>query len=280
MSLKKIVSGITLLVLSSCAPKMIYKSNWQTKPVTIDGKTNDWDVPLRFFDTKTKLNYTVSNDGENLYICIRATDNDNVSGITRRGLQIWIDTTGKKSHQVGILCPIPKGSSSENGERHKNAEGSGDNMQQPSSAYTGMPDTMKENRMHRHFVENAKQMHVSGFKTVPDGILGIPNTYGINIGVSWDNSNVLVYEVSIPFKSFLKYPLLPSDSSKIMGISFNFTVTPQRVASSGGGGGGRGMGRGGMGGGGSGKHGGGGEGSGAPEPEPESIWTAFRLSTK
>src|ERR1700739_92720 len=207
--------AISVLLLIGCAPAYIYKTNWQTTPVVIDGKTNDWEVPLRFFDTKTKLNYSVSNDAENLYICIRATDDDNVSGITRRGLQIWIDTTGKRSHQVGILCPIPKknGSTlSENGEKHGDNEASG-GSEEPTQSYIGIPDTSKLTRMHNRFIENAKQMHVSGFKTVPDGVLALPDIYGINLGVSWNNSNILVYEVSIPLKSFLKYPLLPSDSS-------------------------------------------------------------------
>ncbi|MGP8215283.1 MAG: hypothetical protein ACLQQ4_06950 [Bacteroidia bacterium] len=289
---------VTLALFSGCAPQDIYKSNRQKTPVTIDGKTNDWEVPLRFFDSKTKLNYTVTNDADNLYICIRATDDDNVSGITRRGLQIWIDTTGKKNHQVGILCPIPKkneSSSAGNGGRHQGGEGenSGDNSQQQLSPYTGVTDTARLNRIHRHFIESAKEMHVSGFKTVPDGILELPNMYGINIGVSWDNSNVLVYEVAIPFKSFFKYPLLLSDSSRVINISFNFTITPKRTGGGGGYGGsgggmGRGMGGGGMGGGmggmgggmGGGRHGGGGGGGGAAEPEPESIWTAFHLATK
>jgi hypothetical protein len=281
--------AISLFILSGCAPKYIYKANWQNTPVVIDGKTNDWEVPLRFFDTKTKLNYSVSNDAENLYICIRATDDDNVSGITKRGLQIWIDTTGKRSHQVGILCPIPKktgGTTSENGEKH-GGNGGSENIEEPAQTYTGIPDTSRLTRMHNRFIENAKQMHVSGFKTVPDGILALPDIYGINLGVSWNNENVLVYEIAIPFKSFLKYPLSPSDSSKILGISFNFTVTPKHVNNGEGGhGGGGGMHGGGMGGagggmgGGGGRHSGGGEGGGSSEPEPESIWTPFHLTTK
>ena len=288
MNTKKIsfwvIALISLSLFIGCAPKFIYKSYWQTTPVIADGKTNDWEVPLRFFDPKTKLNYSVSNDGENLYICIRATDDDNVSGITRRGLQIWIDTTGKKGHQVGILCPVPQKSehSSDDGEKHKNNSGS-DNTEQQTQQYTGISDTARLNRIHRRFLENTKQMHVSGFKNVPDGLLELPNTFGINLGISWNNSNVLVYEAAIPLKSFLKHPLLPSDSSKVLGISFNFSITQKRINNGGGGrgmGGGGGMhGGGGMGGGG-GRHEGGEGSSGSSEPEPESIWTAFHLSTK
>lgn len=126
-------------------------------------------------------------------------------------------------------------------------------------------------------------MHVSGFRSVPDGIVTIPNNYGINLEISWNNANVLVYEVAIPLRSFLKSPLSLSDSSRTLDISFNFTITPKRTSSPSGGGG-RGMGGGGMhGGGGMGAGMGGGghnEGGGTSEPEPQSIWTAYHLTTK
>lgn len=277
---------ILSILLFGCTPPLIYRSYWQKTPVVVDGSTNDWDVPLRFFDPKTKLNYSVSNDGDNLYICIRATDNDNVSGITHNGLQIWIDTTGKRAHQVGILCPIArkKEAGSENGDKEKESQPA-ESIDAQTQLYTDYPDTARLNRMHQKFLSRTKQMHVSGFKTIPDGLVELPNAYGINLGTSWNNSNVLVYEISIPLKSFLKYPFSLSDSSKVLGISFNFTITQKRVNTGGSGGRGMGGGRGGMGGGGMGGSGGGmgggshGGGS-STESEPESIWTPFHLTTK
>ncbi len=287
MNLKKIflyTTCLSLVFLSACAPPYIYQSLWQSKSVVIDGQTDDWEVPLRFFDTKTKLNYSITNDAENIYICVRATDDDNVKGITRRGLQLWIDTTGKKGHQVGILFPMTQKleGQSESG-KHRN-EGNDGSAEQQASSDPSIIDTAKQNRMHRRFIQEAKQMRVSGFRTIPNGPVELPDIYGLNLAVSWNSYNVLVYEAAIPIKAFLSNPL--ADSTKVLGISFNFTVTPKRTAgesggSHGGGGHGGGMG-GGMGGSGGGMHGGGGGGhgdGGSSEPEPESVWAAFRLST-
>jgi hypothetical protein len=266
-----ILSGILLSLFMSCGPSFIYKSYWQKTPVVIDGKTNDWDVPLRFFDPKTRLNYSVSNDGENLYICIRATDDDNVSAIMRDGLQIWIDTLGRKGHQVGILCPVPL--TKDEAEKKKNRS-----EMEGTTDYNGLPDTARMNRIHQRFLDNAKQMRVSGFKIVPNGLLALPNTYNINLGISWNNSNVLVYEAAIPFKSFLKYPLSPSDSTRSLGITFNYTITHRRMNMGNSGGGGRsGMGAGGMN---AGASAGANHGSVETVGEPETIWTPFHLSTK
>ena len=65
------VIGICLatLLFMGCAPKVYFKSTWQSTPVSIDGQTDDWRKPLAFRDTKTNLNYSVSNDNNNLYIC-------------------------------------------------------------------------------------------------------------------------------------------------------------------------------------------------------------------
>jgi len=277
---------ISLTLLTYCAPPYIYKTVWQGKPVVIDGQTNDWEVPLRFFDEKTRLNYSITNDADNLYICVRATDDENVTGITRRGLQLWIDTTGKKGKQVGILFPVIQKSEGQS-DKHKFEDNDGNSSQVLESESTtnrDMPDTIKENRKHHAFVENAKEMRVKGFATIPDGLVEVPNTYGLNLAVSWNKYNVLVYEASIPLKAFLKHPI--ADSLKTIGISFNFTVIPKRSPNTGGGHGG-GMHGGGMGGGmsGGGMHGGGegggshSGGSSSSDLETESTWSVFRLST-
>jgi hypothetical protein len=290
---KKIFRSIvffSLTLLACCAPPYVYTASWQGKPVVIDGQTNDWEVPLRFFDEKTRLNYTITNDADNLYICVRATDDENVNGITRRGLQLWIDTTGKKGKQVGILFPVIQKSEGQS-DKHKFEDTDGTfppAQESESTTSREMPDTIKENRKHRAFVENAKEMRVKGFATIPDGLVEVPNTYGLNLAVSWNKYNVLVFEASIPLKAFLKRPI--ADSLKTLGISFNFTVMPKRTPGTGGGGHGGGMhgGGGGMGGGmgGGGMHGGGGEGNGShsggsnsSDLETESTWSVFRLST-
>jgi hypothetical protein len=276
---RNLILGLFLIVValfSGCTPKQhIYKSSWQSTQVSIDCNINDWKLPLQFEDQTTKLNYSVSNDNNNLYICIQ-TDNDaTVSGIIQRGLQLWLDTTGRKNHQVGIMCPIPqgKGYSSDNNGRHQRTRNSENGQQAP-------PDTVWQNQQYRLLMESIKQMHISGFKTVPDGLVNLHDTSGIQLCINLYNYKVFVYEAAIPLKAFLKYPLLLSDSSRVIGISFNFTSMPKGSSNRGGGGGfhpgfGIGMGMMGV------MVGGGGmqEDGGPSEPETKTIWTPFHLAT-
>ena len=293
---KKVIVYVSLAVLSAllicCSPKLVYKSLWQSIPVTVDGKAKEWSIPLHIYDTKTKLNYSVSNDAQNLYICLRATDDQVEKGIMRYGLQLWIDTTGKKNQQVGIQFPmVQRMDASEQGSGQKRHGGDDNGGQGQQYTYTA-PDTSRINRQHRTFVAGAKEMRLSGFRTVSDGLMELPDDYGIQVAINWDSAGTMIYEAAIPFKTFFKSTLSAPDTNKVLGISFNFTVTPQHTNSGeggghGGGGGMRGGGMGGMGGGGmgggGGMHGGGGGGhggSGSAEPEKQISWAAFKLALR
>jgi len=274
---------LLLNIFTGCSPKLyVYKSSWQNTPITVDGKSTDWKLPLMYNDPDTKLNYSITNDSTNLYLFIETNEDATVSGITKNGFQIWIDTTGKKNHQVGILYPIPQrlDNSSGNGNRQRRNQNTQNSGQPQYSPNGEKKDTTKQAAMHRSFKERTRQMHVSGFKTILNGLVELPDTVGINLGISWSNTNYLVYEAVISLKSFFKYPLAPSDSSKVIGISFNYNSIPK--AGNNGNGGPRmhpnfGFGVGMMGvmmnsGGGYG-------GGGTPDPVAVSVWKPIHLST-
>jgi len=269
------ISCVTLVSFYGCTSRVLYKSTWQNTPITIDGRTDDWKMPVMYTDENTKLDYYFSNDSNYLYLFIETEDDAAVSGITQRGFQVWIDTMGTKNHEVGILCPMPRQNAyaSSSDARQKKYSNSGYVRKQPINGADA--DSAREKQLHSQFRESVKKMHVSGFKTVPNGELDNPNAAGINLGICWTNSNALVYEAAIPLKSFLRYPLLPSDSLRPMGISFSFTTMPQQNNSA------IMPGFGAMGfRGGFGMMGGGMSGGVPPEPEAQVIWLPMHLCTK
>jgi hypothetical protein len=253
-----IVATVTfLLFLAGCSSPLVYSSIWQSKPVTIDGKANEWRIPLDFYDDKTKLNFTVTNDKDNLYFCIRATEDATQKGIIHSGLQIWIDTAGGKKNQVGIQFPII--------ERSANSEGEGADKHSKSS---DMDEASSANNLKSRYMGTTKQLKLSGFNNAINGLLQIPNIYGINACINWDTNKIMIYELCIPFNTFYKTSLSSSDTNKVLGISFVVNVTSKNTgAHSGGGamGSPEGMGAMGSGGGmsgGGGMHGGAGHGGG------------------
>lgn len=244
-SLIAIAASAPLIFMAGCSSPLIYSSVWQDKPITIDGKAKEWKIPLDYFDDKTKLNFSITNDRSNLYFCIRATEDETQRGIIHDGLQIWIDTTGGKKNQVGIQFPVVERSAS-------SFESSSGKSSQ--SSFEPMDETTAH-KLKEHYSGTSKQIRLTGFTNATNGLAEVPNMYGINACLNWDTNSIMIYEVCIPLNTFYKATLSPSDSSKTLGVSFVVTVKGKSFG--GGHGGGDMGGAGGMGGMGGGMHGGG-----------------------
>src|ERR1035437_9320957 len=255
---KTIAVCLTLFILVSCTHYVyIARSPWQSNTIVVDGKPTEWPTPLKYYDDKSKLQYAVTNDKENLYLCIKATEEQTQIKILRAGLQIWIDTTGKNEHRVGVLFPMA------------NAKQRFDQPQTPKE--TNAEENQGErkprkkqdiNVLRGNFLKEYKEMQLSGFNPPINGMNPIQSTYGIVVSVNWDTIGIMTYEAVIPFKTFYKDAVSLSDSLKCMGISIVLNALPSPSGGgghSGGGGGGHG---GGMGGGGMGAGGMGGRGMG------------------
>lgn len=280
------------LFICACSQKIIYQSAYQTKPVSADGNPQEWRIPLRFYDSDTKLNYTLTNDDDKIYLCVRIVDELSQAKVVRNGLNIWFDTLAKKNKQCGILFPVPD----------KNA----DEYQQESSSESSSRKKQGGNLdgIKKKFLQQANQMQLTGFKSgIPDFLAASTNEYGINVSINWDVNNIMIYEAAIPFKTFYKDKLVAKDSLK--NIDFSMTIpgfpAPEKKddgssnASGGVPGGGAGGGMGGMGGGGMGGRGGmnsaagganarGMRGGSTVEIDPmyvtNSFWVKIRLSAK
>lgn len=213
-------AALSFIMLSCSHP--VYTNLWQAKPVNVDGDDAEWAIPLRFYDNTSKLQYTVTNDNSNLYLCIRATDEQSQAKIIRAGMQVWIDTTGKNKHQVGILYPI---SNPEKGAK-------------PSTASHSMEKRLTE----------LNDVQLTGFKASVAGLTSVLDHSAVNLKMKMDNKGILIYELMIPFKTFYKETLSPSDSSKVMGLTIIVNGWSMQKNAGRSGGGGSGM-RGGAGGG-------------------------------
>jgi len=197
---------LPFFLLCSCSHET-FSGAWQATSVKVDARINDWEIPLRFYDDNTKLNYSVTNDANNLYLCMRATDPQTQMKITQAGMQIWIDTTGKKKHHVGISFPLPTGMKMKYGEQS--------GTDSPNSDLTEKQDRSK---MKNDFLAANKEMQVTGFKTPIAGFIPLHSDNGINISMNWDSTNTLIYEARIPFSTFYKKTLSSSDSIKTFSI--------------------------------------------------------------
>ncbi len=275
-------------VITSCK-STLYQTKWQDKTVTADGNPKEWEIPLRFYDSKSKLSYTITNDLENLYICMRITEDASQVKVMKAGMQVWIDTTGSNKQLTGILFPQRPPETTDNATHSSSETGSnggGKHNGGGSGGYGGGSGGGSRSpnmaNMRGRFQKDYKEMMLTGFHAPIRGSVPLTNDFGVQVGVNWDaskydSSYIMIYEAVIPFRTFYKNKLTSADSLRKFGITITVNALPHAASQGGskggghGGGGGGGMGGGGMGGGGmrgGGGGGRGGRGGGGKAPEP------------
>jgi hypothetical protein len=250
--MKKIVPVFFLTcLLISCTNKIYNSSSLQNRKVTIDGKISEWSNPLRFYDQETGMNYNISNDNYNLYFVCSLSNEFLQTKILRSGLEFRIDTLGKKSFAVGIKYPTGKISVT--------------GLKPDSNPQTNEDSDLRPDRssLRLKLRAEATEIQLVGFKPQLGKIITLSplNNTGISAAIDFDAGGIMNYEAVIPFSTFYKNELTPSDSGTVFNFQIKINPLPNSNNSSynsggmrgggmrGGGMGGGGM-RGGMGGGG------------------------------
>ena len=225
-------------LLSSCSEKIYNSSSWQGNKVTVDGNILEWSNPLRFYDQETGISYAISNDHYNLYFCCSISNESRQIKILRAGLEFGIDTLGKKSFAVAMKYPV--GNISQTDMK-------ANSFQQARPDAGNKPD---RSSFKLKLLAEAREIQLVGFKPKVEKVIPLSsqNNTGISAVINFDANGIMNYEAVIPFSTFYKNELTPSDSGKI----FNYRIKVNPVQGSGscsytnGGRSGGGMGGGGM----------------------------------
>src|SRR5476649_174820 len=64
--------------------------------IKVDGDLKDWGDSLRYYNEEKKLNYTLSNDKDNLYMAMRFNDRLDQTRVLAAGVTLSINTRGSK----------------------------------------------------------------------------------------------------------------------------------------------------------------------------------------
>lgn len=176
--------------LSSCS---VYQSGYQNTPLKIDGSSSDWITTLE--SEKSGISHGISNDQENLYIRLNITDQTIQRKILMAGLTLWIDTTGKKKENIGIISPIQKAPS-----------------RMDRSAMKGMntPPAFDKNQL--------LEAEFIGFSESIQSYYIDSNPYGLQVSIDVDEFKSMYYEMLVPLATI--YSEYDDLSSKSLSIGF------------------------------------------------------------
>ena len=158
--------------------------------ISIDGTLKDWGDSLRYYNEEKKLNYSLANDNENIYMAIRINDRTEQARILNAGLTWSINTKGKKKEDYSITFPVADPNSMNESLKNGLADPNADDQ-----------DNSRE-QMRRARLTRLRNIKVTGFKDIEGDMITTANTYGIKVAIDFDNNGYLIYEAAIPLKFF------------------------------------------------------------------------------
>jgi len=107
---KRFVFAFMILVLlsvfiSGCGKPKLY-SKWRNRQITIDGKFEDWQNDIAYYDENTRVSIGVINDDTYLYICLITRNRGLMEQLMRSGFNVWFDPEGGSDKVFGIHFPL------------------------------------------------------------------------------------------------------------------------------------------------------------------------------
>jgi hypothetical protein len=165
-------------------------SQWQSRPLTVDGRDDDWVKPLPYSLPSESVSYAITNDGQNLYILLSTKNPQEQQKIIQGGMSVWVNTQAEKSNTdaVGIGYPLDAHSDP---DKNLMAEA------QPQRYENNKPVTLGDK----------KAYDLYGFSqdsAIQTFTYGENNPQGVQVQMNFNSSDELIYEASIPLTTL--YP--------------------------------------------------------------------------
>jgi hypothetical protein len=259
----------TALCITSCSSKLVPPGHYQNTPVVADGIPDDWTLPLRFANATYTLQYNITNDNKNIYICAMSRDEQTILRMLRAGITVYLDPKGQNGRDISLHFPLQK--QPDPNIRNRNGE--------PLTA-------LNDSGWKEELLRQSDSYGTTGFSGIDNGQFAVNDTKGpVRVAIQLGcHDSLLVYEAVIPIKNVLGADLSTRNPKKTFsaGIIMN-TASGQNAAGNQhhpGGGHGLGLGVNGM-------HSGGGSGHRNynqnnyenPPIKEDANWYRFRLAT-
>ena len=191
----------------------------QSPVVKVDGNLKEWNDSFQAYNKQTKLFYTISNDGQLLYLTVKSTDMQNSNKITAGGISFVLNTEGKKKDKdaFSFTYPVivrngpPGGGFGGGGFGGPPGGGFGGPPGGPGGRNM-TPDSATLAARHKETIAAAKEIKILGFKDIADSIISVYNEYGIKAAIGYDAKGNYNYELAIPLKIL---NLIPGDNKEI-----------------------------------------------------------------
>jgi hypothetical protein len=162
----------------------------------LDGLVNEWPIEKFEEDKSTSIKYSVDNDAQNLYVAMIIPQFPTQMKMMRQGMELFIDLKGKKKEARGIEFPVRSETTGFSG-------GPGfTNTNQSTSQQTkeNSERVIDKAAIRSRYALNLFALKLFGFNDDAEPAKqGLTMEGSANIGFSWDSSDVMYVEYTIPF---------------------------------------------------------------------------------
>jgi len=224
------LAALVIVFSAGCKTFNTYSADSRpvSKPITIDGKTDDWQGDL-YVVPNERMSIGFLNDRENLYICLLSSDATIRAQIMTQGFTVWFDPKGGKEKAFGIRYPL----GSQGGR-------------QPGQKPGAPPGEMKEPPTFDPSAEALGEFEIVKSEKDPVQRLAFSDIKGLEMRVA-SSTGLIVYEMKIPLAAGADIPVaVGAAPGQAIGIGFE-TGKPEAPKTPGGAGSGAPGGRGGAG---------------------------------
>jgi len=139
--------------------------------------------------------YAISNDDKNIYVHLAVKDSLQKRKLLQNGMELWVDSKGKKNKVTGIMFPLGEKVNMYPGGGNRNAAGG------PPPFFTpGANDHKNADSMLAQLISRQKEAELKGFEGDINGRQPLEKLQGFTIGVGLLH-DTLVYDATIPIRS-------------------------------------------------------------------------------
>lgn len=198
--MKKITLVLLLFSLAATAqklPNIQQGSLYAPANIKIDGKTTEWNNQFQAYNHATDIFYTISNDNDNLYLVVHATDPDVLTKITNCGVVFRVNASGKKSDENAASVTFPIFELQYHNKPYIRFTIMGQLASQRKAAALNPDSVSRVSNKKLH--SNEKFIRTSGIPGI-DTLLSIYSSEGIKVSEAFDNTMAYTYELAIPLK--------------------------------------------------------------------------------
>lgn len=190
----KICSGVIAFLLVSCA----VISHAQVAITTPEQVTNNAPVQpyvKQQYDEDAYTWYAAYADSKNIYVSLAVKDSTQKAKLLQNGMELWVDSKGKKNKVTGIMFPLGEKANVYPGGGNRNAAGG------PPSFFTNNPNENKNaDSMLAQKIGRQTEAELKGFTGDVNGRQPLKKLTGfaITLGMQHDT---MVYNVVIPISN-------------------------------------------------------------------------------